>query len=549
MLAIELTFLAGRYHATPWGQHVNEGAVEWPPSPWRLLRALVATWHLKGKDIIDREQLAELLESMNSETPHYSLPPAVASHSRHYMPLGKLDKGREATTKILDAFVHVARQECLAIVWPKVTLLPKQEAALSRLLDRLSYLGRAESWAHASLVQNPEAELAPTFVANCRPLAAKQTPAAGEELIRLQAPLSTQAVAAWKSSTMEELLSRKLEDLRRALEAKGKAPESAKLSRKDRDDVANALPGTLLDALEADTTALYKQRWSSAPGTHWLDYTRPSDALSPAPLRTSTTGSPPFPTVARFAVASQVPPRLTQALPIAELTRRCLMSLSDAAPVFAGKDATGGPLRGNQHAYVLPEVNGTRRSISHITLFAPMGFDPRARQALTRLRKLKGRELKAPRELQLILLGLGHREDFAGLNADAGQCSILVEADTWCSRTPFVPTRYPKATRSGAPKLDESGLQIGSPEHDLRRLLREGGYPAVLRVDPIAETYVRDQPLRWLEFETLRSRQGGGARSSNLGYGFRVVFEQPVRGPLALGYGAHFGLGMFVPDE
>ncbi len=25
MLCIELTFPAGRYHATPWGRHVNEG--------------------------------------------------------------------------------------------------------------------------------------------------------------------------------------------------------------------------------------------------------------------------------------------------------------------------------------------------------------------------------------------------------------------------------------------------------------------------------------------------------------------------------------------
>jgi len=43
MPLIELRFPAGRYHATPWGSHVNEGAVEWPPSPWRLLRALIAT--------------------------------------------------------------------------------------------------------------------------------------------------------------------------------------------------------------------------------------------------------------------------------------------------------------------------------------------------------------------------------------------------------------------------------------------------------------------------------------------------------------------------
>lgn len=42
MPTLKLRFPGGRYHATPWGHHVNEGLIEWPPSPWRLLRALIA---------------------------------------------------------------------------------------------------------------------------------------------------------------------------------------------------------------------------------------------------------------------------------------------------------------------------------------------------------------------------------------------------------------------------------------------------------------------------------------------------------------------------
>jgi len=30
-VTIKLNFPAGRYHATPWGRHVNEGVAEWPP--------------------------------------------------------------------------------------------------------------------------------------------------------------------------------------------------------------------------------------------------------------------------------------------------------------------------------------------------------------------------------------------------------------------------------------------------------------------------------------------------------------------------------------
>jgi hypothetical protein len=41
-LIISIRFLTGRAHLHPWQTHHSEGRVEWPPSQWRLLRALVA---------------------------------------------------------------------------------------------------------------------------------------------------------------------------------------------------------------------------------------------------------------------------------------------------------------------------------------------------------------------------------------------------------------------------------------------------------------------------------------------------------------------------
>ena len=48
---LAIRFPLGRYHANPWDRAVNEGETEWPPSPWRLLRALVATWHTRWPDL------------------------------------------------------------------------------------------------------------------------------------------------------------------------------------------------------------------------------------------------------------------------------------------------------------------------------------------------------------------------------------------------------------------------------------------------------------------------------------------------------------------
>ncbi len=84
MLTLALTFPAGRYHGTPWGRHVNEADVGWPPDAWRISRALIATWHRTlepGR--FPREQLADLLTTLASEPPSYALPEAVHFHTRH----------------------------------------------------------------------------------------------------------------------------------------------------------------------------------------------------------------------------------------------------------------------------------------------------------------------------------------------------------------------------------------------------------------------------------------------------------------------------------
>ncbi len=123
---------------------------------------------------------------------------------------------------------------------------------------------------------------------------------------------------------------------------------------------------------------------------------------------------------------------------------------------------------------------------------------------------------------------------------------ILSEASTWVSRTPFIPARHLKATRAGAPKLDSTGLQIGSPEHELRRLLRLEGFPEPVAVEPMSFTELAGKRVGWASFNMARS-SGEGRRAGSAGYGFRVEFPEAVRGPVAVGYGAHFGMGGFEP--
>src|SRR5690625_4206970 len=132
MLAIEFRFPAGRYHANPWGQHVNEGAVDWPPEPWRILRALIATWHQKIKPLgkHSASSLAGLVESLSEDLPEYRLPRASHAHTRHYMP--RYASGK--TSLVFDAFTAVSRTDTLGVVWPAVHLSDDQSALID---DRL----------------------------------------------------------------------------------------------------------------------------------------------------------------------------------------------------------------------------------------------------------------------------------------------------------------------------------------------------------------------------------------------------------------------------
>src|SRR5262249_5806619 len=81
---LAVRFPLGRYHATAWDRRVNEGAAEWPPPPWRLLRALTAPRPLRWPQLPD-DALDQLIRAL-AAPPSYHTPPTRAGHTRHYLP-------------------------------------------------------------------------------------------------------------------------------------------------------------------------------------------------------------------------------------------------------------------------------------------------------------------------------------------------------------------------------------------------------------------------------------------------------------------------------
>ena len=563
MLAIALTFPTKKFHATPWGRQVNEGAVEWPPSPWRLLRAIVATWHHKFSDVSETD-IRELVEIL-APPPLFSLPPASQGHTRHYMPLVN-DERR----KVFDTFVVVEPDDDIVAVWPDVELTDTQRQLLDRMLRAMTYFGRAESWVCGKVLDTPPHEM------DVEPLELGQPPTDGQDLVRTLVPILADDHTRWFEETRDEQRNRRLAEQKLAAEKKGKPTENLKLSKKDELAIESGLPATLFDALHADTAELRRAGWNQPPGTRWINYARPADAFATqsGSNRRRQRRNIQRPTVARFALAGAVRPIFTDQLWFAEEVRRRLMGcsqeinrqalqqngddpeLATAAPVLSGKSPDGKPLRdqgfNHRHAHILCEASNDFR-LTQMTIVAQMGFTPEDELAIERL---VNRKLARPLqwngyEVQLVLLGIGHPPDFGGMTEKAGQSRLLATSSVWESRTPFVLTRH--LTRKGLPSTESIAADpklkqalIDEVRRELKNRSQFQEYAAETVIEPLLEqgTYLNGHFTSWLKFRRERLK-GGGSKVGSTGFGFRLTFPNPVTGPIALGYGCHFGLGVF----
>lgn len=244
-------------------------------------------------------------------------------------------------------------------------------------------------------------------------------------------------------------------------------------------------------------------------------------------------------TAARFALSARVLPSLTDTVAVGDRVRMALLRCSDGHPVFTGRDAAGHVKRGLQHdhAWYLPADDDDDDAIDHVVVYARRGFDFAALRALARLRRVWGH---GGPDLTVTLIAVGSPDHLGCLRRDRGYARTpqLGTARTWESLTPFVPPRHIKHRATGI--RDPANEQVA-------RLLALHGRP-LPRIEPLAPedtTTMRPPRIAWQRFRRLRT-VGGGSRGIDAAFGFRLCFDQPVTGPIALGYAAHQGLGQFV---
>lgn len=494
MLALAFTFPAGRYHATPWNRHVNEGAVAWPPEPWRVLRALIATWHHKiepqGKH--SAGCMEALIEALSADLPEYDLPAASHSHTRHYMP--QFSAGR--TSLILDAFAAVDREQPLCVVWRHVELSEDQRALLEDLLAAMGYLGRAESWVEARLIDTP-----PTM--NCQPGDEAIDVETGEmkgEIVSLYAPLPPVEYKMLRSHFLVD----------------------KKATRK----LGRTLPETLFEALSLDTSDLRKVGWSQPPAARRVNYLRPVDSLRPRPS-VRPMPQPPI-TAVNFVLSGKPLPRVEDSVRIGELMRvatmaQCKLNFGEGGipPIFSGHGLPDGNRHG--HAFYLPWDSNGDGTIDRVLVFASSGIGDAEFRVLTKVTKLWER---GGGEWRLALESSGTKEVALALT----RASL-----TWESVTPYLHPWHLKK-RFGV-------------EDQIRRECRERGLPEPAVIESFSEVDIgKGRIRRAIDFRRFRNRRGL-TQPDRIGSFHRLTFSEPFAGSLALGFACHYGLGLFKPTD
>lgn len=294
--------------------------------------------------------------------------------------------------------------------------------------------------------------------------------------------------------------------------------------------------------------------------------------LTPAPRMTprAPRSRMPFANTALFALASdivngEVLPRIQDGLLWMEVLHAALVKQSDReglgpSPCLSGKDGRNAPLKGHGHAWLLPMSLERRGQTDHVLVYAPMGFDERAREALDAVRVMYAKQV--PRTF-LTLMGMGERVHFE--QAVPG----VRAARVWRTVLPFVPPRHLK--RQGRSALEgQIQAELGSrglPAAARIEVELEGGAyvaasgfwpiwaqrrPGEVRVEVAAREVApaAEQQLasHWRLFRSARLVKPEQQPPVGIGIGLRITFEKEVRGPIALGYASHFGLGAMDPE-
>jgi CRISPR-associated protein Csb2 len=438
------------------------------------------------------------------------------------MPLGVLSKGREQTTLVFDTWANVG-DGAMLIHWP-CQLTPDETTLLSGLAANLGYLGRSESWVEAELIEDASPEF------NAEPCREGEHRGREWEQVSLVASVPPSNYESWRQKQVDDVLK----------PFAGQRKTAA--LKKKQDKAVEPYPSDLTACLTKDTAWWKGHGWSQPPGSQRVLYWRRADALIVSPPQSPRRSQPKPVTAMLLALTtpsgnrSPLPP-CSRTLAQGELFHRAIVGrVANGGrvhcPELTGRDDRGKPLHDyHRHSHILPVDLDDDGRIDHILIYAPMGLGAAAQHAIRTMNRTwtKG----GVGDLQVALAGSGELSNFRCLPIPFRErvTALIGPSDgarVWTSKTPFVLPRFLK-------KRGRNSL-IGQVHAELE----SRNLPQATKVE-----LLRDESIAFRHFVRTR-KHGGTAPPVDIGFALRIELEKPIEGPLTLGYGAHFGLGLFA---
>jgi CRISPR-associated protein Csb2 len=540
MTTIQLTFPWGRFYATPWGINASRlREPEWPPSPWRLLRALVSAWFRAHPGQVPSTYCIALIETLGRELPDIGIGKVSFGHTVHWQPnYGAADKEDKAEA----AYKNTRHENHFAAVpgavffrWPNVALAPEHRRLLETLLAELTYFGRAESLCHAELCAT---EPTSNGTGWCKPTGGRKISATCRDVF----------CPNHADFRFTDLWSRRAANL---------APDSP--------DAPPHLVDTLLSfEMKPDGAAWFSYQMPDGWPQNWVVRTprtaRPANKPAPS-------AGPKVAHYLCFSLQCRVPLLPKFIVPLSEKFRAaanhhlCRVH-GEGSPSFAllghAKDRPDDAKGDHQHAFYLPMSarNAAEGFLSELHVWCPYGFTQAEVEILLSINRLDWGGGKYP--VRPVLTAMS-KEPPSDAPFSTGRTASCV----WRSASPFVPPRY--FYRGSSNKLT---LKVkDQPEYQLIECLKAAGITTAgeIRRLSLPGRNPHDGQAQWDIVRTPESEDpilngtasvpvhrpsssGGLRKERRVGMFFEIEFVEPVSLPVpAFGHSCHFGLGLFLP--
>ncbi|WP_437677227.1 type I-G CRISPR-associated protein Csb2 [Sorangium sp. So ce131] len=559
MLAIEVALLTGRYVATAID---DRGRAEWPPHPARLFSALVAA-HFEAPDPQSEDERAALEWLEQQGPPEISAPEAAAREVvTVFVPVndtsvvGSLDD--EAFT------VREARAE-LDAVRPKggkplAAAEKKLAKAESRFLDAVR---KAIAPVPAGKEGKDGPGKAESLLPDRRTRQPRTFPSSSPSEV---GPAVPRIVFAWPSADPTPGQRATLDALAARVTRLGHSSSLVTVRvRNDRpeatwipDDVGPGRAGDeavlrVVGPGQLDALCEAFELQADAPGrvmpASFQRYVRPrvaGEANAPA---------------TRFGdgwivLRRRAGPRLpsSRAVDVARTVRKAMMaSYGPGAPeILSGHHASGGPSERPHLAYVpLPFVGSEHAdgTILGVALVLPRDATRDERLAVYRAldawqRQRRDGDEESPR--LPVYLGRAGELVLERLEEQASQSTLrpatwCAEAASWASATPVALDRNPGDLGARDPRKEAAAY--ADAEATVATACERIGLPRPARVTvvPAAPLAGADKARHFPPF------QAGTPPLQRVLVHATLTFDVPVRGPILIGAGRYFGLGLFRP--